>query len=121
MICKISCISIVNDGSINCNTIAASVVHKAFDEKKRGCENDVPYGGSIRSWPVAEGGFAQTALPVSSDIQLDPSKYLPELSGLDMTDDQKVELLGTLWAIMRQFVEFGFQPQRLWATFGPVQ
>lgn len=39
---------------------------------------------------------------------LDHGKYLHQLDGLDLSDDQKRELLDTVWSIMRAFVELGF-------------
>lgn len=38
----------------------------------------------------------------------DAEEYLPDLAGLDLTEDQARELLGTLWGIMKAFVELGF-------------
>ncbi|MHB1098538.1 MAG: hypothetical protein ACYCZR_03175 [Burkholderiales bacterium] len=52
--------------------------------------------------------FAEAALPVTSEIQLDASKYLPEMEEFEMTEAQKVEMLEALWGIMRSFVELGF-------------
>lgn len=42
-----------------------------------------------------------------ADFDLDASKYLPELADFEMTDTQALELLQTLWSIMRAFVELG--------------
>ncbi|MDJ0921878.1 MAG: hypothetical protein QNI84_12185 [Henriciella sp.] len=39
---------------------------------------------------------------------LDLAKYLTKLDALDYTEEQKAELLNTLWEIMRSFVELGF-------------
>jgi len=41
-------------------------------------------------------------------LELDPAKYLSDMADFDMTETQKVELLRTLWSIMRSFVELGF-------------
>lgn len=41
-------------------------------------------------------------------LELDTSKYLPDVEDFDMTEAQKIELLETLWEIMRAFVELGF-------------
>ena len=46
--------------------------------------------------------------PYPVSLQLDLEKYLPELDQFDITDAQKVELLKTLWNIMRGFVEMGY-------------
>ena len=54
------------------------------------------------------------SLRKSDDLQpanvlaLDTDKYLPELQDFDLTDEQKIELLQTLWSIMKAFVEVGF-------------
>jgi len=45
---------------------------------------------------------------VPASLDLDASKYNAELEDFDMTEDQKRELLETLWSIMRSFVELGF-------------
>lgn len=52
--------------------------------------------------------FAEAALLVTSEIQLDASKYLPDMEEFDLTEAQKVELLEALWGVMRSFVELGF-------------
>jgi hypothetical protein len=41
--------------------------------------------------------------------ELDPSKYLSEIQDYEITEAQKMELLETLWSIMRSFVEAGFE------------
>lgn len=48
------------------------------------------------------------ASPVPASLDLDASKYSAELEDFEMTEDQKRELLETLWSIMRSFVELGF-------------
>jgi hypothetical protein len=45
----------------------------------------------------------------SAPYDLDPARYLGEIADFDMSDEQKVELLQTLWSIMRSFVELGFK------------
>ena len=47
-----------------------------------------------------------TTRPAS--LQFDPAKYRAEVDGFDITEEQKQELLLTLWSIMRSFVELGF-------------
>ena len=37
-----------------------------------------------------------------------PSDYLSELDGEDLTDEQKMELLETLFNIMKAFVDIGY-------------
>jgi len=49
---------------------------------------------------LAEAGFAGGPAP-----ELDPADYLADMEGFDMTEAQKIELLETLWSIMRAFVE----------------
>lgn len=39
---------------------------------------------------------------------LDPADYLPDLADLDLTEAQKIELLGILWSIMSSMVDLGF-------------
>ncbi|MCK4207539.1 hypothetical protein J3U99_22535 [Brucella pituitosa] len=39
---------------------------------------------------------------------LDAGKYWQQVEDLDMSDEQRRELLETLWSIMRSFVELGF-------------
>ncbi|MGZ2439361.1 hypothetical protein [Sinorhizobium medicae] len=41
-------------------------------------------------------------------LVLEEAAYAAELSGFDMTDEQKSELLGILWSIMSGMVELGF-------------
>ena len=40
-------------------------------------------------------------------LELDHEKYLAELSAFDLTEQQKRELLETLWKIMSAFVDLG--------------
>lgn len=68
----------------------------------------------------ASPGHASGDLPVRSEIALDPQKYLSDLDGYEMTEDQKLKLLETLWSIARSFVELGFSPDtcgQLWKEF----
>lgn len=41
--------------------------------------------------------------------EFDASGYLADLDGIDITDQQKAELLATLWSIMASFVRLGFE------------
>lgn len=50
----------------------------------------------------AEAGFAGRSAP-----EMDPADYLGDMEGFDLTEAQKIELLETLWSIMRTFVEMG--------------
>lgn len=65
--------------------------------------NDKLTGLSELAEPHGEVGSA--SLPA---LGLDASKYLPEMGEFEISDAQKIELLQTLWSIMRSFVELGF-------------
>jgi hypothetical protein len=54
-------------------------------------------------------------------LELDATDYLPEMEDFDMTEAQKIELLETLWSIMRLFVELGFQADICGQIFGESQ
>ena len=41
-------------------------------------------------------------------VQFDHTDYVHYLDGMDVTDDQAEEMLMTLWDMMVQFVDFGF-------------
>jgi len=41
-------------------------------------------------------------------VQFDPAEYMQYLEGMDVTDEQATEILRTLWDMMVQFVDFGF-------------
>lgn len=56
--------------------------------------------------PSGPFGQAVSAAPAAMDGDI--AKYAGELDNLDITEDQKRELLETLWSIMRSFVEMGF-------------
>lgn len=49
-----------------------------------------------------------SVISTSSGFELDVDAYAAEVEDFDMTEDQKRELLVTLWSIMRSFVEMGF-------------
>jgi len=42
-------------------------------------------------------------------VHFDPTDYTHYLEGMDVTDEQATEILRTLWDIMVQFVDLGFQ------------
>lgn len=50
-----------------------------------------------------DGGATRPA-----SLNFDPAKYRAEVDQFDITEAQKLELLNTLWSIMRSFVELGF-------------
>jgi hypothetical protein len=54
----------------------------------------------------------------STPYDLDPARYLGEIADFDMSDEQKTELLQTLWSIMRSFVELGFKGDACELIFG---
>lgn len=57
-------------------------------------------------WSEPKAGTPnQNASPV---LELDFEKYLGDIDEFDMTKEQKIELLQTLWDIMGQFVALGF-------------
>lgn len=55
---------------------------------------------------IQQGGHISSSSP--NDLVLDHSIYSDDLSGFDISESQKKELLETLWSIMRLFVEFGY-------------
>ena len=48
-------------------------------------------------------------------MQPDINKYLPMLENMDLTRDQKIELIHDLWLIMESFVDraFGIHPDQI--------
>lgn len=54
------------------------------------------------------GPFGQVVGNASTGAEVEIGKYAGELNDLDITEEQKRELLETLWSIMRSFVEMGF-------------
>ncbi len=46
--------------------------------------------------------------PAPAALELDLAEYAPYVADFDMTEDQKRELLETLWTIMAHFVAMGF-------------
>lgn len=76
-------------------------------------------GGASDPFALASGGPGETppADPGDTDAGaaallpapvLDPADYLPDMAGLDLTEVQKIELLGILWSIMGTMVDMGF-------------
>ncbi len=65
----------------------------------------------------ASDGLA--GLPVSaSSYELDPSRYMAHVEEFDISEEQKIELLQTLWSVMRSFVEMGFKGDVCVQIFG---
>jgi hypothetical protein len=52
---------------------------------------------------------AEGAEPLTGTLQFDAGKYRAHVDDLDLTEEQKAELLGTLWWIMATFVDLGFR------------
>ncbi len=46
--------------------------------------------------------------PSSVTPVFDPKRYADEIADLDLTEDQAAEYLGTIWEIMKAFVDLGF-------------
>jgi hypothetical protein len=65
----------------------------------------------------ASDGMAGLSIS-STPYDLDPSRYLGEVADFDMSEEQKIELLQTLWSIMRSFVELGFKGDACELIFG---
>lgn len=59
---------------------------------------------------ATENDFLAETLGRADDrCELDPSDFVSELDSFDLSEDQKKELLLTLWNIMRSFVDIGFR------------
>lgn len=64
--------------------------------------------------PIHDSQHMGDAVPPIAETErtglssFDPDKYAPYLADMDMTDDQKAELLRVLWSIMATFVQIGF-------------
>lgn len=50
-----------------------------------------------------------TLAPVPAALELDLAKYAPFVADFDLTEEQAQEMLESLWAIMRSFVDLGFR------------
>ncbi len=46
--------------------------------------------------------------PSSVQPVFDPKRYADEIADMDLTDEQAAEYLGTIWEIMKAFVDLGF-------------
>ena len=57
-----------------------------------------------------EGDFPEDGRPAKAQpvARFEPEKYWDCVEDFDLTDEQKTELLQTLWAIMSAFVELGW-------------
>jgi hypothetical protein len=47
----------------------------------------------------------KSALGIPPALELDPADYLPDMAGFAMDEAEKIELLNTLWNVMRRVVE----------------
>lgn len=65
---------------------------------KEDCNEELP---DMSSPPDEKAGYPGM-------LKLDAEKYLPYVEEFDITDTQKIELLGTLWNIMSAFVDLGW-------------
>lgn len=54
-----------------------------------------------------------SALGYPGALQLDPEKYLAYTSEIDISEEQRIELLKMLWSIMSAFVDLGWGVDRL--------
>lgn len=57
----------------------------------------------------AAGEDSNASHPLLPALALEAERYMPELSDLEISEDQKRELLTTLWSIMQSCVELGFK------------
>ncbi len=55
----------------------------------------------------------RAVLEPSPSLEYEPAEYLSDLDGMDLTDEQKAELLQVLWEIMRSFVEMSVDIARV--------
>ncbi len=61
--------------------------------------------------------FTDKKMDISSNPEFDVKKYQPYIDDFDLTDAQKQELLQTLWSIMVDFVDIGFEVDVVQALF----
>ncbi|MGF7210841.1 hypothetical protein GGE65_005453 [Skermanella aerolata] len=74
---------------------------------------DIPTG-----LPELAEHYTSAVSPMPAALDLDPGKYLTDLADFDITEAQKIELLQTLWSIMRAFVDLGFEVDICEQLFG---
>lgn len=60
----------------------------------------------------------ETSAAVPGALQLDAAAYMADLEDWDMSEARKIEMLETLWSIMRAFVELGFKADICGHIFG---
>jgi hypothetical protein len=53
-------------------------------------------------------GSDTTTPGTNPELAFDPSQYRDEIQDINIPEEQVVELLETLWSIMRMFVELGY-------------
>ena len=64
---------------------------------------------------------AESPINHTKRIEFDIEKYRPHLEDVDITEDQKQELLEALWMIMTSFVDLGFQIHPVQQACGQVE
>lgn len=57
---------------------------------------------------TTHAGSMETVAALPPLLNLDAQRYLGHLDAFDLSDAEKVELLQTLWTILRAFVDLGF-------------
>lgn len=62
----------------------------------------------MKDFEVVANGSDQPPEGYPGSLALDPDKYRHHVESFDITEDQKLALLQTLWDIMRSFVELGY-------------
>ena len=62
---------------------------------------------------------ADTASPTTALVRFDPDEYRGDLDELDITDEEKDELLRVLWNIMCSFVDLGWDVDAVSLVFQP--
>ncbi len=64
--------------------------------------DDLPQNGLSAEWQSAQ----EVAQP--DGPKFDHAKYLAQVEDIEMSEEQKIEVLRTLWEIMASFVNLGF-------------
>ncbi|MCI0667485.1 MAG: hypothetical protein L0Y43_05470 [Methylococcaceae bacterium] len=59
--------------------------------------------------------------PSIGHLPMDVKKYARHVEGFDLTQEQKVELLETLWSILTAFVDLGFGADSVQCLFRDVR
>ena len=67
--------------------------------------DNISYDDILKEFETAHRAAAG---PTASRLAFDKEKYLPELEGTDLSEEQKIEMLQALWSIIEAFVDLGF-------------